>query len=46
MLLFQLYARLIPANVTTLLPLMVKRISLKAPSFQDVPRICEARTGT
>ena len=37
MLLFQLYARLIPANVTTLLPLMVKTIGLKAPDFDSLP---------
>ena len=37
MLLFQLYARLIPANVTALLPLMVKMIGLKGPDLKDVP---------
>ena len=37
MLLFQLYTRLIPTNVTALLPLMVKMIGLKGPEPKDVP---------
>jgi transformation/transcription domain-associated protein len=41
MLLFQLYARLIPSNVTTLLPLMVKTIGLKV-RISQTPRSASA----
>ena len=37
MLLFQLYSRLVPPNIQTLLPLMVQTIGLKGPALDEVP---------
>jgi transformation/transcription domain-associated protein len=45
MLLFQLYSRLIPPNIQTLLPLMVQTIGLKGPSPDDVPTHLRAAFG-
>ena len=45
MLLFQLYSRLIPPNIQTLLPLMVQTIGLKGPKPDDVPAHLRAAFG-
>ena len=45
MLLFQLYSRLIPPNIQTLLPLMVRTIGLKGPNPDDVPAHLRAAFG-
>ena len=45
MLLFQLYSRLIPPNIQTLLPLMIQTIGLKGPSPDDVPTHLRAAFG-
>ena len=45
MLLFQLYARLIPPNIQTLLPLMVQTIAIRGPVVAEVPAHLKATYG-